>query len=462
MTDSGAQAKCHVATFGCRVNQADSEGILDTLRARDLEPSASHNDAEIVVINSCTVTHRSDADIRKLVNRVHRENPDAKVVVTGCYAQREPEALVQLGGTSAVVGHSDREQLGAVVDQLLGAPRPEAPIVIRRAVDAMEREDLPPVDPVAVVHDRTRPFIKIQDGCDAACTYCVIPDVRGKARSAPVQKVVQAVRGLVEQGYFEVVLTGIHLGTYGRGLDNGETLDALVRAVLDDVPELGRLRLSCIEPMAFDIALADIARDESRLAPHFHLPLQAGVDRTLKRMARPYRVTEYAEMIANIRARVPRACIGTDVIVGFPGETDEEFELSCAFVESVGVDYVHVFSYSDRTGVPSTRLRDKVDPRIIKHRSTRLNTIGNRLWRAYLDRQIGRTLSALTLQPNKKTPGVVDALSEAYCPIRISTDLPSNSPISVLITRREGDHLWGQVQRVDHQPPADAPRAARA
>jgi len=511
---------CHVATFGCRVNQADSEGIAEALGAREFARSPSHADADLVVINSCTVTHRSDADIRKLVNRVQRENPDAKVVVTGCYAQRDPDALVQLAGTSAVVGHSDAHRLGEVIDKLMAGDGGDAPIVL---VNPIEDAEFPPIDPVAVVHERTRPFIKIQDGCDAACTYCVIPSVRGGARSAAPNKVVRSVQKLVADGYYEVVLTGVHLGTYvsdptgpirsdrppasnghaalrilngradlhvdgGAGLQapdhradlrapvvsdghasaNGDDADApanagagrasrasrsdgaallaLVARVLEEVPELGRLRLSCIEPMAFPTGLAALAASDPRLAPHFHLPLQSGSDRILRRMGRPYRAAELQAVLDQLRAAVPRACLGTDVIVGFPGETEADFEATCEFVRQSGLQYVHVFSYSDREGVPSTRLSDKVDPRIVKQRSQHLNAIGKTLWRAFLDGQVGTTLDAITLGPSKQAFDNLEALSDNFCRVLLPSEgVESNRNYRVRITDRQGDVLRGEL-----------------
>lgn len=454
--ESAPEGTCFVATFGCRVNQADSEGILATLAGRGLTPTERPADAEVVVINSCTVTHRSDADIRKLVNRVHRENPAARVVVTGCYAQRDPGALVQLRGTSAVVGTSDAHRLGEVVDRLRGVEVPDAPIVLRGELSRIAPEDLPPVDPVAVVHDRTRPFVKIQDGCDAHCTYCVIPEVRGRGRSADPDRVVASVRRIVEQGYFEVVIAGIHLGSYGQGLGDdgwgdGQALYDVVRRLLDEVPGLGRLRLSGIEPMAFPLALAELARDEPRLAPHFHLPLQAGDDRTLKRMGRPYTVERYRGILDRIRDAVPDACLGTDVIVGFPGEDDEAFARSVETCERLGLDYLHVFSYSDRPGVASTRLRDKVDPREVKARSQALNAVGRRLWSAFLDRQRGRVLPALSLEargeaaPDAPIPPTRRALAANYAPIELDAAVPPNRPLQVRITGRHGELLRGHA-----------------
>lgn len=430
-----------VHTFGCRVNQADSAGIAAELEKKDLERTSSHTDAKIVVLNTCTVTHRSDADVRKAVRRVKRENPGAKVIVTGCYAQREPEALVQLGGVSAVVGNAHKHDLPGVVDRVLAED--DATLVVHSPIDGVDPAELPPVDTVTTVLDRTRPFVKIQDGCDAACTYCIIPAVRGRARSAPPQQIVDAVKKLVDDGYVEVVLAGVHLGTYGAALESPATLVELVERVLE-VEDLQRLRMSCIEPMAFPVELAAIAARDARLAPHFHLPLQSGSDAVLKRMVRPYRAVAFQAILDAIRAEVPHACIGTDVIVGFPGETDAQFEETLRFVEASGLDYVHVFSYSDRSGTPSTRLGPKVDPRIIKARAAALNALGSDAWRRFLDRQIGATLSAVTLERNG---GQLEALADNYSPVRLDDDVPSNRLVNVEVLARVGDKLTGRLAR---------------
>lgn len=418
------------------MNQADSAGIAAELEEKALARANSHEDAEIVVLNTCTVTHRSDADVRKAVRRVKRENPNAKVIVTGCYAQRAPDDLVQLGGVSAVVGNRHKRELSGLVDRIRAGADP---IVLHSPIDGVDPDELPPVDTVTTVLDRTRPFVKIQDGCDAACTYCIIPAVRGRAKSAEPERVVAAVRELVGKGYVEVVLAGVHLGTYGLAIDT--TLADLVRRVLE-VPDLVRLRMSCIEPMAFPLELATIAREDPRLAPHFHLPLQSGSDAVLKRMVRPYRARDFGEILERLKAEVPRACIGTDVIVGFPGETEAQFDETMRFIDRAPLDYVHVFSYSDRSGTPSTRLGPKVDPRDIKARAGALNALGASKWAAYLDRQIGETLSAVTLERNN---GELEALSDNYCPVRITDDLPSNRLVDVVVTGRDGARLVGHV-----------------
>ena len=249
-----------VQTFGCRVNQADSAGLAAELDAASFVRTATWQDADVVVLNTCTVTHRSDTDVRKAVNRLQRENPQAKVVVTGCYAQRDPQALVQLGGVSAVVGNAHKAALPSIVEDLLdraattGEPRAsEMTAVVHTPMGPRDPVELPPVEPVTTVLDRTRPFVKIQDGCDAHCTYCIIPEVRGRARSAPPESIVDAVRTLIADGWQEIVLAGVHLGTYAGGPQD-TSLTQLTRDILA-VPGLGQLRLSCIEPMAFPIEL---------------------------------------------------------------------------------------------------------------------------------------------------------------------------------------------------------------
>ncbi|MEL7368795.1 MAG: tRNA (N(6)-L-threonylcarbamoyladenosine(37)-C(2))-methylthiotransferase MtaB [Myxococcota bacterium] len=438
-----AAKRYFVQTFGCRVNQADSAGLAAELDGADMERTASWRDADVVVLNTCTVTHRSDADVRKSVNRLRRENPDARVVVTGCYAQRAPEELVQLQGVSAVVGNAHKRALPQVVGQVANRVADATPLTIHTPMGKRDPVELPPVEPVTTVLDRTRPFVKIQDGCDAHCTYCIIPEVRGRARSAPPDRVIDAVKKLVDDGWTEIVLAGVHLGTYVGGPERASLVD-LVRRVLA-VPGLLQLRLSCIEPMAFPLGLIDLAAEDPRLAPHFHLPLQAGDDDVLKRMVRPYRTSEYLELLTQIRDRIPHACLGTDVIVGFPGETDAQFENTCQFVADSPLNYVHVFSYSDRSGTPATRLDGKVDPRIIKLRSNALHAVSRQMWHRYLDAQVGRRLRALTLEPDRRHPDHVRALTPNFCAVRVEGQMPPNRLIEVMIDARVDEGLVGHA-----------------
>lgn len=433
------ERRYHIATYGCRVNQADSAALAHRLDGEAWTRVHGESDADVVVLNTCTVTHRSDADVRKAVSRVQRTNPNAKVVVAGCMAHRAPEELVQLRGVHGVLGNDGKHRIAEFAERVRSAVS-EAPEVWRSDFDP---NALPPVDPVADVLDRSRPFVKIQDGCDAKCTYCIIPSVRGPARSAPIEQVLDLVGALIAKGHYEVVLTGVHLGTYTGG--GGRGLDALVRAVLD-LPGLGRLRLSCIEPMAFPEGLIDLAAEHPKLAPHFHLPLQAGSDRVLKRMVRPYRASAWVDLMQTFRRRVPRACLGTDVIVGFPGETDEDFEATVRAVEAAELDYVHVFSYSDREGTPSTRLGPKVDSGVIKQRSQTLNAWSRRAWGRFLDRQIGATLDAVALEPAEQAPGHTRAVADNYAPLLVEgSPVSPNKPLQGHVTGRAGRFLRAEA-----------------
>jgi threonylcarbamoyladenosine tRNA methylthiotransferase MtaB len=308
-----------------------------------------------------------------------------------------------------------------------------------------------------VRHDRTRPFLKIQDGCDARCTYCIIPSVRGAARSAPPERVLAAARRLIDQGYFEIVLAGVHLGTYGEHLEPRSNLTELVERLLA-LPGLGRLRLSCIEPMAFPMALAELAAAEPRLAPHFHLPLQAGSNPVLKRMARPYRGDEFVAVLRELRERVPRACLASDVIVGFPGETEANFQETLRVVTESHLDYVHVFSYSDRPGVASTRLPEKQSAAVIKDRARRLIECSQLRFFAFLNRQVGSELVALSLESPGSTVST-SALTDNYAPLILDRPFAPNTELSVRVTGRSHEALLGQVQSVIRPAPDRAARA---
>ncbi|MGF1508302.1 MAG: tRNA (N(6)-L-threonylcarbamoyladenosine(37)-C(2))-methylthiotransferase MtaB [Myxococcota bacterium] len=426
-----------IQTFGCRVNQSDS-----TRLARDLEASAwsrvqDPDHAELVVLNTCTVTHRSDADVRKAVHRIQRTRPGTKVLVTGCMAQRAPDQLVQLG-VHGVLGNSDKTRIAELSERLWRGTRD--PIVVHHPMEA----EAPQVDPMGGVLDRSRPFVKIQDGCDAHCTYCIIPEVRGRARSAEPGRVLDAIRGLIDEGHHEVVLTGVHLGTYGVHLIPQTSFSELVHQILD-LPGLGRLRLSCIEPMAFPFDLVERARDDVRLAPHFHLPLQSGSDAILKRMVRPYRSRDFIGLLHDVRSRLPEACLGTDVIVGFPGESERDFEHTISTLEAADLDYVHVFSYSDREGTPSTRLSPKVEPGVIKRRCQVLTALSAKRWKVFLHRRVGKLVDAVSLEA-RSGPDQMQALGADYTPFDVPvSSVPPNRPLRIRVESVAGRRCRGRV-----------------
>ncbi len=386
----------HIATFGCRTNQADTAALRDEFFQSSFEETDDSRRADVVVVNSCTVTHRSDQQVRQLVRRFRRGNPKAKLVVTGCYAQRSPQELASIPGVTAVVGNSHKGRLVQLTELAPVSPAGFAELVPVYRDSFSASRALEP-SPARRTGGRTRPFVKIQDGCDARCTYCIIPAVRGPGRSLPPDEVLGQVGRLVGLGFREIVLTGIHLGTYGRHLDPPFRLHRLLEELLH-IEGLQQLRLSSIEPMELSRkVLQIIEQSQGRIAPHFHICLQSGCDRTLKRMLRPYTSARFAGLVEEIRIRIPEAGIGTDVIAGFPGEDEREHRVSRRFVERMPFSYLHVFPYSDRSGTAASQMDDKVSPSTLRRRCRELRQISDSKNSQFRTSFIGKRLSALTL-----------------------------------------------------------------
>lgn len=391
-----------IATFGCRTNQADSASIRDALVADGLSETELPEDARIIVVNSCTVTHRSDQQVRQLTRKLRRRNPTARLVVTGCYAQRDPDRLARIAEIDLVIGNTHRHLLPDLV-ALEGTPggfgEADAPLA------RVHREDFPRQRRIAAlpagrIGRRSRPMVKIQDGCDASCSYCIIPAVRGPSRSVPPEEILQQVRELTDQGFREIVLTGIHIGTYGLYLEPRITLDRLLERLVE-LPRLGLLRLSSIEPMELSRRIIELAARSHRIAPHFHICLQSGSDPVLRAMRRPYSTARFREIVDEIRERIPLAGIGTDVIAGFPGETEADHEATLAFLEGGPFTYLHVFPYSDREGTRAFGLPRKVAPAVIQRRAEELRRLGDRKQREFAKRMVGRELVAVALSESR-------------------------------------------------------------
>jgi threonylcarbamoyladenosine tRNA methylthiotransferase MtaB len=347
------------------------------------------------VLNTCTVTSAADDDVRQTIRRVHRENPSARILVTGCYAQRAPEELAALPGVEWVVGNSHKTQIADLVT--MGTSTPYHGNIHVGDIFAQHDFLSAPVEDAA--RDRTRPNLKIQDGCNNRCSFCIIPFVRGRSRSAPAEQVVRQVRGLAER-YCEIVLSGINLGRWGR--DPGSQgapearLAGLIRLLLAETG-VERLRLSSVEPMDFSDDLLNLMAGSPRIAKHVHAPLQSGSDRVLRRMHRKYRPRHYADRVCKARALMPDAAIGADVMVGFPGETDSDFEDSRRFIESMPFTYLHVFTYSERPGTPAAEDPDSVPMPVRKQRNHALRELAAVKNREFRERMVGRMLSAVTL-----------------------------------------------------------------
>lgn len=403
--------------FGCRATQADGAALESLLEAKGLESADSRHAADLVILNTCTVTSSADEDVRQTVRRVHRENPAARILVTGCYAQRAPEELAVLPGVEWVVGNSHKTEIAELVTS--------APYHGNIHVgDIFAQHDFlsAPVEDAA--GDRTRPNLKIQDGCNNRCSFCIIPFVRGRSRSAPAGQVLDQVRNLARK-YREVVLSGINLGRWGREPGSTMRLAGLVRLLLEET-EIERLRLSSVEPMDFSDDLLGLMASSDRIARHVHAPLQSGSDRVLRRMHRKYRPRHYADRILKARALMPDAAIGADVMVGFPGETDAEFEESRAFIAALPFTYLHVFTYSERPGTPAAEL-EQVPVRVRKERNRILRELAAEKNLNFRRSMVGRKLSAVTLSH----PGT--ALSSNYLKVELARKLPANLVVDAVI-----------------------------
>ncbi len=428
--------KFYLATFGCRTNQADSAAIREQFLSLEYQEADGPKQADVIVVNSCTVTHRSDQQVRQLTRKLHRENPTARIILTGCYAQRVPETLAALEGVSAVVGNSHKDQVAA-----LGTGRGESPFLPSPSEMAeVFRDDFSKARsilaaPATETGGRTRPFIKIQDGCDAKCTYCIIPQVRGPSRSVPPDLVFEQCRELVTAGFKEVVLTGIHIGTYGMHLNPRYPLDRLLTGIMA-VPGIERVRISAIEPMQLSHRITALAADSQQIAPHFHICLQSGSDRILKKMLRPYNTARFGEIVEEIRRRIPDAAIGTDVITGFPGETDRDHRQTVDFITRMPFTYLHVFPYSDRTSTAASEMSSKVESPTIKSRGLELRQISDEKNRLFRRRFVGKELSVLTLSEEKDR--MRTALSGNYLRVKLDLGIPSNQILEGKVVS-EGD-----------------------
>ena len=347
--------------------------------------------ADLVILNTCTVTAEADSDARSTIRRVHRENPNARILVTGCYAQRAPEELSKMEGVEWVVGNSHKTQIAELVagdtlyhGQILNG-------------DIFETRDILTAPILESTGDRTRPNLKIQDGCHNRCSFCVIPYVRGKSRYVDADQVVDQVRSLATK-YKEVVLSGINLGRWGREAGSAMRLPDLLRRLLDET-DMPRLRLSSVEPMDFSDDLLGLMAASPRIAKHVHAPLQSGSDAILRKMHRKYRPRHYADRLEKARRLMPDAAIGADVMTGFPGETDALFEESRQFIEAMPYTYLHVFTYSERPGTPAAEMPNSVPMAVRKERNKVLRDLATRKNAAFREEMLGREVTAVTIEP---------------------------------------------------------------
>ncbi len=384
--------KVFIQSFGCRASQADGAGIEASLQDRGFIAVRDAGAADLVVVNTCTVTHGADVDARRVIRGLHRHHPQAEILVTGCYAQRAPEELAGIAGVRWVIGNSHKTQIAEIV--CADAAEAYHGQVLVSDINGAQAFQATPVRDIR--EDRTRPNLKVQDGCSNRCSFCIIPSVRGRSRSAGLESVLEQVRNLAGR-YREIVLSGINLGRWGRDLPGGLRFVDLLRAILRET-EIERLRISSVEPMDWSEELFRLMADEPRVARHAHLPLQSGCDAVLKRMFRKYRTRHYASRLEIAHKVMPEAAIGADVMTGFPGESETEFEESVRFIAEQPFTYLHVFTYSERPGTVAAERGEPV-PVTVRHERTKvLRALSERKNLQFRKELIGKTLSAVTLE----------------------------------------------------------------
>ena len=418
----------YVSNFGCRATQADGAGIETELLSRGLSQGNTALASDVVVINTCTVTDQADQDARKIIRRIHRENPQAEILVTGCYAQRQPTEVAAMEGVKWVVGNSHKSTVGEVVaPQLISIREDTNPQHSSyhgeiHTGGILVSEDFEKVSElstrvIAASFDRSRPNLKIQDGCNNRCRFCIIPSVRGGSRSASMNSVLSSIRQLSKR-YPEVVLTGINLGRWGRDLDGRPRLISLLRCILAETP-IQKIRLSSVEPMDWTNELLSLMASTHRIAKHVHIPMQSGSDEILKSMGRRYRKRHYLDRVTRARRLMSMAAIGADVMVGFPGETDKDFEETKQLISDLPFTYLHVFSYSRRPGTEACRMQDEVNSEKKKERSHILRELSRKKNLGFRRSLIGKTFSAVTL--NQADGANVLAMTDNYVPVQLKS-----------------------------------------
>jgi threonylcarbamoyladenosine tRNA methylthiotransferase MtaB len=463
-----------VQNFGCRATQADGAALERQLTTQGMAQAGSPPEADVVVLNTCTVTAAADQDARASIRRIHRENPAAKIMVTGCYAQRAPHEVAALPGVTWVVGNSHKHRVAEIAatnkftsdvharalkdhngDPGIGAhklqehlPQNFVPLetvslstpAFTLVGDIFAHTELiaAPVFAGETIAEKTRPNLKVQDGCDNRCSFCIIPSVRGQSRSMQLDRVIEEANALVAAGYREIVLSGINLGRWGRDFQPQQRFEQLVQVLLE-YTEIEKIRISSVEPMDWSHDLIALVADSRRIAKHAHVPLQSGSDHILRKMHRKYRPWHYAEKIRKIREAMPDAAIGADVMVGFPGESDELFEESRSFIEHLPFTYLHVFTYSSRPGTPSAAMPDEVPVHTARERNRVLRDLAAEKSREFRQSFVGKTLEVITLQAGGD--GWTEALSDNYLKVKLRGGHAANQILHAQMTAASNDEL---------------------
>ena len=431
-------------TLGCKVNQSDTASMEGIFRRAGYEVVDFGSPADVYLINTCVVTNTGQRKSRQIINRAVRHNPLSLIVVTGCYPQTAPEEVRAIAGVDVIIGNQERARIVELVEQALENKQTEILDNVQKMTVDTKFEELG----VGTETDKTRAFLKIQEGCNQYCTYCIIPYARGPLRSRSLESIRSEVAKLVEAGYKEVVLIGIHLGCYGKELaKEGKhiTLYDAVQAVLS-VEGMCRVRLGSLESVEVEPRLLELMAKEPRLCKHLHLPLQSGCDKILQAMHRPYDTARFTQLLQQIRAQVPDVAITTDIIVGFPGETEEDFATTLAFAEKCGFAKMHIFPYSKRKGTPAEKMPNQVDEAVKGERAARLAAVDEKLHQAMLKQMVGKTEEVLFEQPVDAVH--MEGLCGPYLRVVVSgTSELANTIANVKITGIVDDWLTGELVR---------------
>lgn len=425
-------------TLGCKVNQYETEAVAGLFKQAGYEIVNFEEPAEVYVINTCTVTGLSDKKSGRMIRRARRNNSDALIVVMGCYSQVAPEEVGKIPGVNLIMGTSDRSKVVELVEKVRG--QGGRIVEINDIMSRTEYEEMG----IAEYRERTRAFVKIEDGCSQFCSYCIIPYARGPVRSRKPEDILQEVRNLVDGGYKEIVLTGIHVSSYGSDLKGISFLDIV--EMIHDVDGLVRIRMGSLEPTDIDDGFIERCARLDKLCPHFHISLQSGCDRTLKRMNRKYTTDEYAAIIKKIRDSIRDVSITTDIMVGFPGETEDEFAETYEFVEDISFSKMHVFKYSPRKGTPAAGFENQVVPRLKEERSGLLLKLDVKKQKEFRESFIGREMDVLIERELKNRPGYVAGFTPNYMETALRGDVSMEGKVlRVKIEGIECNYLIGDI-----------------
>jgi threonylcarbamoyladenosine tRNA methylthiotransferase MtaB len=429
-----------IKTLGCKVNQFESETLGQVLSDQGYRPANGEEAADICIINTCTVTQKASMQSRQAIRQAIRSHPGARILVTGCYAQTEPEAIEKIAGIHDIVGHDDKTRIPEILSLMNDSRlKAEGTHGIIQTCLTLKSSAFPQ-------QGRTRRFLKIQDGCNAFCTYCIVPLARGRSRSLPPVSVLESIRRLKADGIHEIVLTGIHLGHYGLDLTPGTCLTDLLAAV-ESAGLMERIRLSSIEPAEISDELIDRVAVSRVFCHHFHIPLQSGDNDVLKRMNRPYTREMFHRLVSRIHDRIPDAAIGVDVLVGFPGESDAAFDQTISLIASLPITYLHVFPFSPRKGTPAYDFADQIPHSVVKARCSALRTLGKAKKKTFYRSHIGKELEILIEGVRDELTGLLKGLTSNYIPVMIEgSDHLRNTMAKARIIRFQGEAtMFGEI-----------------